>query len=304
MDATEKLERGIHLLSEAGSDQDLLGVALLAFQGAIDQRLRELLATQPALTEEDRALLADSASTPAMLVELGRRYGDLSREHAWRILGSEQLRVAFVSGQPFRGSPSEVRAYGRFVAEQCGRADLAEQLAGSATSYLADPVDTDAEDDDDADPQPVGRYYSIMRWIPGLVLAVVLVFGGWALFLRAAAPRQDAAPVSTPTIPNASIISPDATLAPIIVAQATPPAPPTPTFANRRGQVVRLGGGPGWLHDSARFDSPTLPIRLSEGQEIAILGPQQNDAQGTAWLYIAVGGYEGWSPLNNIEEVR
>jgi hypothetical protein len=143
-----------------------------------------------------------------------------------------------------------------------------------------------------------------MRWIPGLVLAVVLVFGGWALFLRAAAPRPDAAPVPTPNARNESIISPDATLAPIIVAQATPPAPPTPTFANRRGRVVRLGGGPGWLHDSARFDSPTLPIRLGEGQEIAILGPQQNDAQGIAWLYVAVGGYEGWSPLNNIEEVR
>ena len=71
-----------------------------------------------------------------------------------------------------------------------------------------------------------------------------------------------------------------------------------------RGRIVRLGDGPGWLHESARFDSPTLPVRLSESQEVAILGPQQSDDQGTPWLYVAVGGYEGWSPLNNVEELQ
>ncbi|MDZ4720352.1 MAG: hypothetical protein SH847_18005 [Roseiflexaceae bacterium] len=309
MQETEKLERGIQLLAEAGGDQDLLGVALLAFQGALDQQLRELLSTQPALTDADRALLADPGITPAMLVELGRRYGDLSREQAWRILGSEQLRVAFANGEPFRGSPSEVRAYGRFVAELCDRADLAEQLAGISTKSLADPDDAQVEFDDDADPPPVGLYYTIMRWIPGLILAALLLVGAWALFNRAADNPPNAQPTAltsagNPDDPAVATIALDATLAPIIIAQATPPAPPTPTAATRRGRVVRLGGGPGWLHDSARFDSPTLPIRLSEGQEVAILGQQQNDAQGTPWMYVAVGGYEGWSPLNNIEEVR
>lgn len=311
MQETDKLERGIQLLAEAGGDQDLLGVALLAFQGALDQRLRDLLATQPALSDDDRAVLADPASTPTQLVELGRRYGDLSREQAWRIAASEQLRLAFINGAPFRGSPSEVRSYGRFVAELCEHPELAEQLSGIPSGRHAKSIaaDRDQDLDDDADPPPVGLYYTIMRWIPGLALAIILAVGGWALLNRAATTPPVSEPALTagdPIAEQAAVptISADATLAPIIVVQATPPAPPTPTAAARRGRIVRLGDGPGWLHESARFDSPTLPVRLSEGQEVAILGPQQTDDQGTPWLYVAVGGYEGWSPLNNVEELR
>ncbi len=307
-----KLERGAQLLHEAGGDQDLLGVALLAFQGALDLHLHVLLGTNTSLSVEDQTLLADSNLPLSQLVDLARRYGDLNREQAWRILEAERLRVAFSSGEPFRGSPSEMRAYGRFVAEICGDTQLAMSLANIPITHLATKQSDNELEDEDADPVPVGPYYTIMRWVPGMLLIVLLVVGVWSLLGRVSPANQASVPDNeiTPDVTNAPVsvkatsAPPDATLGPVIVSQGETTVIPSPTAAAHQGRVVRLGGGPGWLHESARFDSPTLPIRLSEGQIVAMLGQQQNDEQGTPWIYVAIGGYEGWSPLNNIEEVR
>jgi hypothetical protein len=302
----DRLSRGAQLLADANGDPDLIGVALLAFQGALDLRLRELLATHPNLTEPDRTALADLATPPDTLVELARRYGDLSREQAWRITEIERLRIEFARGGPFRGSPAEVRAYARFIAELCGQDLMSEQLAGMTTAQLAAPKDAEFDDLEEA-PAPAGIYDTVMRWLPGLALIALLITGGWALLSRAAGREIDSTtqpPVQASIATVAPTTRPDATFAPIIIAQVTPSDPATATPAARRGRIVRLGGGPGWLHESASFDSPTRPIRLSEGQAVALLGPQQNDSQGTVWAYVAVGGYEGWSPLNNVEEIR
>jgi hypothetical protein len=312
-DTLDKLTRGTQLLSDAEGDPDLLGVALLALQGALNQQLRSMLEGNPSLSATDRDLLKAPAIPTGQLIEICRRYGDLDREQAWRIIEAERLRVAFARGEPFRGSPSEIRGYGRFVAELCGRTDVAQQLAAIPTARLAAPTD-DEEPDDDADPEPSGPYYTIMRWIPGMLLAAVLAGGAWLLLGRAAdnSPQPITTRPASTALPDGqdrvATLSPDAaidaTMGPIVVAQGTPTALPSPTAAASQGRIVRLGGGPGWLHDAPTFNSPTLPIRLSEGQIVAILGPQQTDPEGTLWVYVATGGYEGWSPQNNVEEAR
>jgi hypothetical protein len=306
-----QLTRAVDVISRAGDDQDMIGVALLALQGALNQHLRALLESNPGLSAADRDLLAAPAVPTSQLIEICRRYGDLDREQSWRIIEAERLRVAFARGEPFRGSPSEIRGYARFVAELCDRADIAQQLASLPAARSAGRQDDlDDGEDDDVDPPPVGPYYTIMRWIPGMLLAAVLAGGAWLLLgrtggdtpqplaTRVAINPTDEGPGRVATLP------PDATLGPIVVGEGTPTALPSPTAAPRQGRIVRLGGGPGWLHDAPTFESPTLPIRLSEGQVVAIVGPQQTDTQGTLWIFVAVGGYEGWSPQNNVEETQ
>jgi hypothetical protein len=296
---TDKLERGVQLLEDAGSDRDLLGVALLAFQGALAEQLRSLIATNPSLGEAERSTL-DRVGSLSALVELGRRHGDLTREQAWQILEAERLRSGFARGEPFRGSPSEVRTYARFVAELCNRADITRQIAAIPTARLA-PVEkrVDDDDDDDQDLPPQGLYHAIMRWVPGLILLACLALGALWLFRQVVQQVGGQAPISTATVSS----GPEPTFAPLIIAEVTPTSLPTPTIAARRGRIVRLGSGPGWLHQEPNFESPTLPIRLSEGQEVALLDERRTDSQGTPWVLISAGGYNGWSPENNVEAI-
>jgi hypothetical protein len=295
---TDKLERGVLLLEDAGNDQDLLGVALLAFQGALAEQLRSLIATNPSLGEDERSAL-DRIGSLGALVELGRRHGDLTREQAWRILEADRLRAGFARGEPFRGSPSEIRTYARFVAELCNRADIISQVAAIPTARLALVEKRADDDDDDQDLPPQGLYHAIMRWVPGLILLACLALGAWWLFGQVMRQMGGQAPVSTVTASS----GPQPTFAPLIIAEVTPTSLPTPTIAARRGRIVRLGSGPGWLHQDPSFESPTLPIRLSDGQEVALLDERRTDSQGTPWVLVAVGGYSGWSPENNVEAI-
>lgn len=53
----ERLERGVALFRRAGDDDALLGAALLAFVGALEQFLDADLLARPELAEPDRAQL-------------------------------------------------------------------------------------------------------------------------------------------------------------------------------------------------------------------------------------------------------
>jgi hypothetical protein len=65
--------------------------------------------------------------------------------------------------------------------------------------------------------------------------------------------------------------------------------------------VTGLGGGPGWLHVTASFDSPTRAIRLADGMAVTLRDEQQTDSSGTRWRLVEAGGYTGWCPENNLE---
>jgi hypothetical protein len=70
--------------------------------------------------------------------------------------------------------------------------------------------------------------------------------------------------------------------------------------AVRTARITGLGGGPGWLHTTASFDSPTRAIRLADGMQVTLRDEQQTDAIGVRWQLVEVGGYEGWCPENNL----
>ena len=294
---SEKLNRGIDLLEDASNDQDLLGVALLAFHAALKEQLQGLFTSHPALSATQQQALSQQDAPLVDLLELAQQHGELTREQRWRVEEAEKLVQEFVAGEPFCGSPREVRSYGQFVADLSGQSKLSDYLTSApAPVQIVEPVEVEQQPD-------AGLYYGVMRWLPGIALLAILLIVGLWLFGRAANPFASSSNVvAVPTLSRAGLLPTEAAQ-PSALTPGIPTLEPPAELApgTRRARIVRLGGGPGWLHEQADFASPTLPIRLNEGQQVIALGPQQQDVDGNPWLLVSVGGYQGWSPLNNVE---
>lgn len=290
-----KLNRGIDLLEDASNEQDLLGVALLAFHAALREHLHTLLGSHPALNDAQQQSLGQQATDIVELLDLAQQHGDLTREQRWRIDEAEKLVQEFVAGEAFRGSPREVRSYGHFVADLSGHTQISEHLASApAGPQLLEPLPEEEQ-------ASSGLYLSVMRWLPGIALLAILLVAALWLFGNAANPFARSSDLAARPTARTRLL-PTSTVLPAM----TPGIPTTQLPADlapgtRLARIVRLGGGPGWLHEQANFTSPTLPIRLNEGQQVLGLGPQQQDPDGNPWVLVSVNGYQGWSPLNNVE---
>jgi hypothetical protein len=44
-----------------------------------------------------------------------------------------------------------------------------------------------------------------------------------------------------------------------------------------------------------------LPIRLAEGDVVVLMDDPLVEAEGTTWQRVSVSGYQGWSPVNNLQ---
>jgi hypothetical protein len=69
----------------------------------------------------------------------------------------------------------------------------------------------------------------------------------------------------------------------------------------RHAKIVRLGAGPGLLHESPGFNTPVLTAILKEGDVVELLGREKPDTEGNLWQLVALGDIVGWSPDNNLE---
>jgi hypothetical protein len=116
-----------------------------------------------------------------------------------------------------------------------------------------------------------------------VVLLIIIVIWLW----NGRQPEEDLGAGGQLAIPTMPVVTP------------TPAATPTPTV--RRATIVRLGGGPGLLHESPGFNTPVLSAILKEGDVVELLGREKSDAEGNAWQLVALGDVAGWSPENNLE---
>jgi len=82
---------------------------------------------------------------------------------------------------------------------------------------------------------------------------------------------------------------------------SAPTTLPTATPATSSATIVRLGGGPGMLHESPGFQTPVLSVILREGDKVELLDRERQDSEGNAWRLVAFGETVGWSPENNLE---
>lgn len=294
-DIDEKLRRGLILIERSGGDADLLGAALLSIHGALEDGLHAALLQHPKLTPADREILAERNQGWLPRANLALKYGLLTREQRQRILEANDVRQGFAHGEPLHWGVPELRRYSQFVAVLCGRRALLEQiqrrrdLAARAPGIPASGSNAGADRQRDQPAMGRGRSRLTGLILAGALVLVLVAFGGVALSRPAGLAglaeimRLVRAPTATP-IPT--------------------PSPPTPTPRIIEARLVRLGAGPGWLHDAPNFASPTLPIPLQEGHTVTVLERQQTDSSGTLWRYVSVGGYEGWCPANNLELLR
>lgn len=294
-DVDGKLRRGIILVEDADGDADLLGVALLALHGAIEDYLHAALLAHPQISPEERQILAERNLGWVPRANLAQKYGLLTREQRQRILEANDARQAFAHGAPLNWRDSDLRRYAQFAAGLCGRQALLGRQRGaeagrSSTQPATGPIRPAApagrrRDQEVAPPLPGSRF---PRLLINLLVVLALLLGGVAL-----SRRYD--------ISIARISRSIGLIAPPTATPTATPIPPTPTPRVIQARLVDLGDGPGWLHDTPDFASGTQPIRLSEGQIVILLERQQTDAAGNLWRYVSVGGYEGWCPDNNLE---
>lgn len=273
----EKLRRGFGLIERSSSDSDLLGVALIAIHSALEDYLRGELSNNPGVSAEERQRLIRREIGWLPLVELAQRQLGLSEEQRRIILSANEIRQSFAHGNPFRWRVGDVLRYGRFVEQLCDAQGLFEEVLLERRKERASRPLPQAE------PEPSRSGVTLLRLAIIAVVLVAIVYGAKLAYDQARAFLElNSAPppavTSTPALPL-----------------------PSPTAATRQARIVNLGGGPGWLHETPSFTSPTLPIRLSEGDLVVVLDRDPVEAEGATWQYVEAGGYQGWSPVNNME---
>jgi len=281
----QRLDRGVEIFRRAGDDSALLGTALLTFHGALEQYIDAELGERPELRAEERRLLeAGRLGWPAR-AKLAQQAGLLSQEQARQALEATRARIAIARGDECSWPASAVEAYGHMVATRCGRMELLrwiDQRPERAKKTVARPIPPVWEPD-----QRAG--FPILRVAVSLLFLLTLAAVAWTLYTQLDGARLLRSLGALPA-PTAAPLPTD------LAEPATPIASPAAPTARISG----LGGGPGWLHVTASFDSPTRAIRLADGMEVTLSDQQQTDSGGTRWRLIQVGGYEGWCPENNL----
>jgi hypothetical protein len=278
----ERIERGVAIYRRAGDDSALLGAALLAFQGALERQIDTELANQSTLGERERGLLEQGRLGWLTRANLAEEFGLLSHDQRALALEAAKTRLALARGEECDWTADELRTYGRTVALVCGRRELIRQIdqrAERAKATAAQPAPRIW------DIRATRRRFPIVRAIVTAVFLLTFAAVLWTIYIQIDGPRLLRAfgALTAPTV------------APIALNDA-----PTPTPPQRRATITGLGGGPGWLHATPSFDSPTRAIKLADGMEVTLHEQHQIDNNGLRWQLVEAAGYEGWVPENNL----
>ncbi len=282
-DIDERIERGVDIYRRAGDDSALLGAALLAFHSALELQIDADLADQSMLGERERGLLEQGRLGWLTRAKLAEQFGLLSREQCDLALEAAKTRLAVARGDRCDWSADELQTYGRTVALVCGRRELIRQIdqrAERAKTTVAQPAPQIWDV-----PATQRRHFPAVRAIVTAVFLLTFAAVVWTIYIQIDGPRLLRA-FGALTAPTA---------APIPLEDA-----PTPTPPQRRATITGLGGGPGWLHATPSFDSPTRAIKLADGMEVTLREQRQVDNNGLRWQLVEAGGYEGWVPENNL----
>jgi len=278
----ERIERGVAIYRRAGDDSALLGAALLAFHGALERQIDTELVNQSTLGERERGMLEQGRLGWLTRANLAEQFGLLNHDQRALALEAAKTRLALARGEECDWSADEIRTYGRTVALVCGRRELIRQIdqrAERAKATVAQPAPRIW------DVRATQRRFPVVRAIVTAVFLLTFAAVFWTIYVQIDGPRLLRA-LGALTAP---------TVVPIALNDA-----PTPTPPRRRATITGLGGGPGWLHATPSFDSPTRAIKLADGMEVTLHEQRQVDNNGLRWQLVEAGGYEGWVPENNL----
>ena len=112
----EKLQLGLQRLSKAGYDPDLLSLALISLHGALEDRFRNWLSTNPSVPSSKREVISDVKQMQWKgLLDLMQQYGGLNDNQRRYIFRMNRLRQDVGHGKQFTGTRSELENYANFV---------------------------------------------------------------------------------------------------------------------------------------------------------------------------------------------
>lgn len=318
--ATEKLELGLQRLAKAGSDADMLGLALQSIHGALEDHIRVVLSTDPQMPEAQRRAVLDPKQVQWKdlldLMVLYRDLGAADREEIWQINGT---RAKVAHGGRYSGSRAELESYARLVqrlgeytpsrpatppARSSSGQAVAERarigqppapapasLSQRATRPASQPQARPATQ---APARPTSRPPDEAPAIPRAVRATPPPAprsrAGWLLVLGAVAllgALAITALIRNSTTPPASLAqSPSA--AP--TAGAPPTSAPAPTAGPRGATIVAEGG----LNVRADHSlGATVLFTAKNGSRVDIVGGPVEADQHT-WWQIEINGQQGW----------
>lgn len=321
----QKLRRGNAMYKYADGDADGLGLALLAFHGALADWLDEQLMRDEALDHATREAAATGKLGWLPRADAALRRGLISADQRRLILEANRSRGAFAHGGPFTGSAEQVAAYREMVLalatpRAAARPVAAARPGGGAVASRGTTTPLVSAEGSSADRPPrqgavrdrvaAGESarrttrpaqprpkiplawppdWSMLERLPWRRLALPVMGGVLVLALAVWAVGSSIGPAGGRR-----------------GAAGTPTASPvlvTPTPAVRLARIVNLGGAIGRLHQQPTFTSPQLVPRLDEGSVVTLAPDAPVRADGTTWQLVRFDGYEGWCPLPNLEVI-
>jgi len=323
----QKLRRGNAMYKYADGDADGLGLALLAFHGALADWLDEQLMRDEALDHATREAAATGKLGWLPRADAALRRGLISADQRRLILEANRSRGAFAHGGPFTGSAEQVAAYREMVlalatpraaarpvaaARPCGGAVASRGTTTPLVSADEPPAgrpprqggasgrdrpafgESSRRTTRPAQPRPKiplawpPDWSALMR-MPWRRLALPVAGGVLVLVLAVWAVGSSIGPAD-----GRRDAARTPTASPVLV---------TPTPAVRLARIVNLGGAIGRLHQQPTFTSPQLVPRLDEGSVVTLAPDAPVRADGTTWQLVRFDGYEGWCPLPNLEVI-
>ena len=118
-DVAEKIQRGFDLLARAEDDDDLVGVALLAFHGALENYIDGELAFHEKLSDDERQLLGRGQLGWKQRAALAQKLLHVPPDFTPLVLDRNRWRQHFAHGGQFMGTAELVQEYGEYVATIC-----------------------------------------------------------------------------------------------------------------------------------------------------------------------------------------
>lgn len=282
--AASKLKLGLERLAKAGTDADMLGLALQSIHGALEDGFRAQIAANPQVPESLRTDVLDPKKVQWKdLLDAMMLYRDLSaadRDTIWRTNG---VRTRVAHGGRYTGTRAELESYATLAQRLGGIPAVPAPAAASkhtrpaataATQRGRTLASTAPEIPRATRSRPtVTQPRSRLSWLVILSVTALLAVLAATAIIRNSTQASNAA---------------DAQQLPTTTANASAAAPAT---ALPRSATVRASAG---LRLRADHSTTAQVLEtLAEGTRVTIVGGPLN-AENYTWWQVTINDHTGW----------
>lgn len=291
----EKLALGLQRLAKAGSDPDLLGLALQSIHGALEDAFRRQLASDPHVPEAQRAEMLDPKRVQwKALLDAMTLYCDLSLADAESIGRWNTTRNRVAHGGRFSGTHAELDAYAALAQRLLGYTPPGKLPPAPAPPSVAPAHSRAPSPPPEARARPASppsaRAPEIPRAVRPAATAPTRSGPGWLVIVAMVGLLGTLALVALVRSFTDRPVAAEAPAATATLLLTPAPGPTTPPATQRAAIVqavpdLRVRAGPS-------LDSATLFFAANGARLIIVGGPVEADAH--RWWQVELEGRQGW----------